>query len=144
MHMLEQQQRQGAALVEQLAVAFLHVHHVTAGQLVEQRDQRSALLGADLAGAADGIKQLLTGALQRLGRIIQQQGNHLEDLHAHSSHSCTVFSTSRRLAFFAPNILVSELPLQPLPKLKPQPERSAKASLMASSRCAVGITKRSS
>ena len=140
MYVLEQEQRQRAAAVEQVGVALLHVHQVAFGQLVEQAAQRDALLRADLASRTDGLGQFGMAVAQVLVGIVQQQEITLRMRMAQSSHSWTVLMMSRRLAFFAPNMLVSEAPEQPLPKLKPQPERSAKASLMASSRCAVGIT----
>src|SRR5690606_41000135 len=129
---------------EQRAVMLLAINQVIAADELQQIEQCTALLGADFPGLDNRLFQFIATAYQRLGRIVEQQRNHFENLHAHSSHNWTVFRMSRRLAFLAPNILVSELPLQPLPKLKPQPERSAKASVMAAYRCALGHTKPSS
>ncbi|MNZ45622.1 hypothetical protein D3C78_632820 [compost metagenome] len=140
MHMLEQQQRQRTATAEQRAVVFLAIHQVVVADQLQQLEQGAALARADFPRLDDRLLQLVAAGNQGFARVIEQQRNHFKDAHAHSSHSCTVLRMSRRLAFFAPNMLVSELPLQPLPKLKPQPERSAKASLMASSRCALGTT----
>ncbi|MNE00553.1 hypothetical protein D3C80_929640 [compost metagenome] len=140
MHMLEQQQRQRPASAEQRTVVLLAIHQVVVADQLQQFEQRPALTRADFRRLEDRLLQFITAGDQGLGRVIEQQRNHFKDAHAQSSHNCTVLRMSRRLAFFAPNMLVSELPLQPLPKLKPQPERSAKASLMASSRCALGTT----
>ena len=84
MHVLEQEQRQRAAAVEQVGVALLHVHQVAFGQLVEQAAQREALLRADLAGRGDRLGQLGVTIAQMLVRVVQQQGYHFKDAHAFS------------------------------------------------------------
>ncbi|MNP12192.1 hypothetical protein D3C76_1044170 [compost metagenome] len=140
MHVLEQQQRQRAATAEQRTVVLLAIHQVVVADQLQQLEQGAALARADFPRLDDRLLQLVAAGNQGFARVIEQQRNHFKDAHAQSSHNCTVLRMSRRLAFFAPNMLVSELPLQPLPKLKPHPERSAKASLMASSRCALGTT----
>ncbi|MNH19998.1 hypothetical protein D3C79_797500 [compost metagenome] len=140
MHVFKQQQRQCPTATKQGAVVLLAIHQVVVADQFQQFEQRTTLARADFPRLDDGLLQFVAAGHQAFVRIIQQQRNHFKDAHAQSSHNCTVLRMSRRLAFLAPNMLVSELPLQPLPKLKPQPERSAKASLMASSRWALGTT----
>lgn len=149
MDVLEEQQRDRAAALEETVVARLDVQQVALAELVEQRREVVAQRFRQFAGADQRMQA--EALLAQLGAwIVEQQGEQAEQLAVivHGAHSwiCTTWITSRRLVGLPPNRLTAELlpPEQPLPKLKPQPERSAKASESASSRCALGITKRSS
>ena len=79
-----------------------------------------------------------------VARVVQQHPDQLEQAHSTtSSFSCRFGCTAYVVVLRCPNRSAGLSPLQPLPKVKPQPPRSPKVSL-AYSRCALGITKRSS
>ena len=136
MHVLEQVQRQRAAAIEQREVALLQVVDVASGEFGQQGVDGGALRCRDQALVGERRGDLAGGGLQRLGRI-GDQGREGPVGAGHHDTSIGVFG------FFASNRLKPVLPEQPSPKEKPQEPRIWKVSSPVS-RCAVGMTKRSS
>ncbi len=136
MHMLEEMQRQCAAAIEQSEVALLQLVDVAPGQFSQQGAEGGAQRSRHQALPGQHRRDLAGGGLQGLGRI-GDQGRQRPIAAGHYDTSIGVFS------FFASKRLKPVLPEQPSPKEKPQEPRSWNASSPVS-RCAVGMTNRSS
>jgi hypothetical protein len=152
-HMLEQVQRGGAAAVEQVDIL------ASTSSASVRRSDRSGPAGR--RGARPAARSLLQRGrdlgqqfAQRGVGVAQQQGQGAQAARgAGLGLGGVVMGMLMRLTpapdrdgafLLAPNRLVSLAPSeQPLPKEKPQPPRTSKA-FSAYSRCAEGITKRSS
>ena len=114
---LEQMQGERLAAVEQQAIALLQVVEIAGRDFPDQPIDGSAARRRHQFFSVQHRGEFRRGVDQRLGRIAQERGQHLERLHQAIS-----------IGFLAlrgePNRLVSvSPPEQPLPKVKPQEPR---------------------
>jgi hypothetical protein len=141
--MLEQQQAHGPATVECGQPRILRGQRIGIEQGLHKRQQLPAAFRRQRR-IMGGAQQLLSVIPQLVVRIIHQHTHQFQQTHGVSSRFfCRFGGTTLVVILRAVNKSAGLFPLQPLPKVKPQPPRSPKASF-AYSRCAVGITKRSS
>ena len=138
MHMLEQMQRQPPPAVEQVDIGGLEIEEVRRRQRLRQRRQRLDRRRVEHRIGGKMQRDVPHRVAQPLVGIAEQGRKGLQ-----SQHHITSIGFFARPAVRVANRLVVSPPEQPLPKVKPQPPRSACASSL-NSRCAVGITKRSS
>ena len=143
--MLEQMQRQPPRLVEEVDVALLEVEEVAPAESGGERRKRRPILGRNQSLRRDGGLDLRQGGDEVLRGIGEHRRQRLERPGGIvAGHHATSIGLEAFFGLLVPKRLVSVAPPeQPLPKEKPQePRRSALSSFH--SRCAVGMTKRSS
>ncbi len=140
MHVLEEIERERARAVEEEHETLLQVVEIARAEIAQQRFQlRHPLLGDQRLGAQQG-RDLRRRRLQ-IGARIAQQRRHCLEGHVHGFIASGMVSPR----FLPPKSEPDEVPVeQPLPSVKPQPPRRPMMSSSASSRWAVGMTKRSS